>query len=110
MLGTMGDAAIERSAHAAQPLDRSSAESIARTLRAIADPTRLQLLSVIATAPEGEVTIGGLAEALELTQPTLTHHTRILVDDGVLLREQRGRQVWLSIAPDRRADVIDLLR
>lgn len=105
----MADAAAEH-ANAVRPLDRSSAESIARTLRAIADPTRLQVLSVIATASNGEVTVGALADALELSQPTLTHHARILVDDGVLVREQRGRQVWLSLAPDRRDDVIDLLR
>jgi ArsR family transcriptional regulator len=106
----MGEPAIDRPRDHGAPLDRSGAERIARTLRALADPTRLQVLSVIAQSPLGEVTVGALAESLELTQPTVTHHVRILVDDGVLVREQRGRQVWLSLALERRDDVNDLLR
>ena len=68
------------------------------------------MLSVIAGSPGGEATVGDLADALGLRQPTITHHVGIMVDDGVLLREQRGRQVWLSISPDREAAVGDLLR
>jgi len=93
-----------------EPLDRAAAEDRARTLRAVADPTRLQLLSMIAGAPGGEATVGDLAVALGLTQPTVTHHVRIMVEDELLLREPRGRQVWLSIAPDRRTAILDLLR
>jgi len=68
------------------------------------------MLSIIAGSPEGEVTVGELVEALGLRQPTITHHVGILVDDGVLRRDPRGRQVWLSIAPERAASVRDLLR
>jgi ArsR family transcriptional regulator len=92
------------------PLDRSAAETLARTLRAVADPTRLQLLSMIIGAAGGEVTVGDLAASLGMTQPTVTHHLRIMVEDGLLVREQRGRQAWHSIAPDRRAAIVDLLR
>lgn len=68
------------------------------------------MLSVVAGSPGGEVTVGDVADALGLRQPTITHHVGILVEDGVLEREQRGRQVWLAIAPDRLAAVSDLLR
>lgn len=97
-------------AHPGAPLERSVAETLARTLRAVADPTRLQLLSMIVGAADEEVTVGDLAAALGFTQPTVTHHLRILVDDGVLIRNQRGKYVWHAIAPDRRAEIIDLLR
>lgn len=97
-------------AHPGAPLDRGAAEILARTLRAVADPTRLQLLSMIIGAANGEVTVGDLAASLDMTQPTISHHLRIMVDDGLLAREQRGRQVWHSIAPDRRAAIVDLLR
>jgi ArsR family transcriptional regulator len=92
------------------PLERSVAEERARTLRAVADPTRLQLLSMIAGSPAGEATIGDLAAALGLSQPTVTHHVRIMSDDGLLERESRGKYVWLSIAADRRDGILDLLR
>lgn len=93
-----------------RPLERDTAEQLARTLRAVADPTRLQLLSMIAGSAAGESTIGELAEGLGLRQPTITHHVQILLEDGVLTREPRGRQVWVSIHPDRMAAVRDLLR
>lgn len=68
------------------------------------------MLSMIAGSPGGEVTVGEIAVALGLRQPTITHHAAIMIDDGLLVREPRGRQVWLSIAPDRVAAVADLLR
>lgn len=91
-------------------LDRDAAERIARTLRAVADPTRIQLLSMILGSPRGESLVGELAEGLGLTQPTVSHHMRIMFDDGLLTREQRGRQVWYSIVPERLPDVLDVLR
>ncbi len=92
------------------PLERTAAEDLARALKAVADPTRLQLLSMIAGAADEEVTVGDLASALGFSQPTVTHHLRILVDDGVLVREQRGKFVWHAIAPDRKSAILDLLR
>lgn len=92
------------------PLPRAAAEGLARTLRVVADPTRLQLLSVVIDSTDGRATIGQLADALGLRQPTVTHHARILVEDGVLRRERVGKFVWLSIAPDRLPAIADLLR
>ncbi|MEX1078107.1 MAG: metalloregulator ArsR/SmtB family transcription factor [Homoserinimonas sp.] len=110
----MGSPARQRSSAPEGPppqrINREAAERIARTLRAVADPTRLQLLSMIIGSPAGEALVGELADELGLTQPTVSHHMRIMHDDGLLAREQRGRQVWYSVAPDRRSDIIDLLR
>lgn len=91
-------------------LSRQAAESLAKTLRAVADPTRLQLLSMLSGSPSGEVTVGELAGRLGLSQPTVSHHLRIMTDDGLLDREQRGRSVWYSITPERQAAISDLMR
>lgn len=91
-------------------LSRPAAERLARTLRLVADPTRLQLLSMINGSPGGEVTVGELTGHLGLRQPTISHHLRLMLEDGLLTREQRGRHMWYAIAPDRRDDIADLLR
>ena len=106
----MGDSFRSRRLSCRSPLGRSAAEELARTLRAVADPTRLQLLSVILDSDSGRATVRQLTEALQLRQPTVTHHVRILVDDGLLRREPEGKYVWLSLEPSRRAAVEDLLR
>ncbi len=84
-----------------KPLDRSEAESIARVLKAIADPTRLQLLSMIDASPGGEACVNDLTTPLGLTQPTISHHLKILADAGLLAREKRGSWVWYTIIPTR---------
>lgn len=92
------------------PLSRPAAETLAKTLRLVADPTRLQLLSMINGSPGQEVTVGELTQHLGLRQPTISHHLRLMFEDGLLEREQRGRHVWYSIAADRRDAIADLLR
>lgn len=101
---------VPSDASAGAPLGRSAAEDLARTLRAVADPTRLQLLSVILDSDDGRATVTQLTAALGLRQPTVTHHVRILVDDGLLQREPDGKFAWLSVAPDRLPAIEDLLR
>ncbi|MEY2849244.1 MAG: hypothetical protein RI885_1911 [Actinomycetota bacterium] len=99
-----------RSEHARPGLlDRSHAELIARTLRAIADPTRVQILSLIVEAADGRP-VTELADELGLTQPTVSHHLRILSDEGVVERSRRGRHVWYSVVPSRMGDVFDSVR
>lgn len=92
------------------PIDRDEAEQIARNLKAMADPTRIQLLGLIQQAPEGRATVTDLAESLGLTQPTATHHLKVLADEGLLERVQEGRQVWHAIAPERAGDVAESVR
>ena len=91
-------------------LERSAAEQIARNLRAMADPTRVQILSLIVESAGGRRPVTELADELGLTQPTVSHHLRIMTDEGVLERTQEGRQVWYSVVPARVSDVFDSVR
>ena len=86
------------------------AEELARTLRAVADPTRLQILSIILGSVDERATVGQLADVLGLRQPTVTHPVRILLDDEFLTRQQDGKLGWLSVSPSRRSAVEDFLR
>ncbi|SEG91732.1 ArsR family transcriptional regulator [Nonomuraea solani] len=90
----------------AEPLSRPAAERLASALKAVADPTRLQVLSMISGSPAGEACVLDLTAPLGLTQPTVSHHLKILVDAGLLTREKRGKWAWYSIVPER----LDALR
>ena len=95
---------------ASVPLGRAEAEQIARNLRAMADPTRIQILSLIVDSPAGRRPVTELAAELGLTQPTVSHHLRLMTDEGLLERVQEGRQVWYSVVPSRMSDVFDSVR
>lgn len=90
--------------------ERATATSLARNLKAVADPTRVQILALVLESAEGRRPVTELAKALGLTQPTVSHHLKILADEGVVVRTQEGRQAWYSIVPDRLADVHELLQ
>lgn len=90
------------------PLSRERAESLARHLKGTADATRLQILSVLLAAPEGEACVCDLTPLLELAQPTVSYHMKILVDAGLVSRRKRGTWVWYAVRPERRA-VLDAL-
>lgn len=77
-----------------QPLSADAAADLARTLKSIADPARLRLLSLIAAHDSGAACVCDLTEPLGLTQPTVSHHLKVLVDAGLLTRDKRG--VWAS--------------
>lgn len=79
-----------------EALERGAAEQLAALLKALADPTRLQLLSIIATAPSGEICSCDLPELVDRSQSTVSHHLSILVEEGLLHREQRGKWAWFS--------------
>jgi ArsR family transcriptional regulator len=85
------------------PLGEQEAVELAEVLAALADPVRLRLLSLVAA--EGEVCSCALEEPLGKSQPTVSHHTRVLVEAGLLTGEKRGRWMWWSIAPARLAAV-----
>ncbi|HEY5011940.1 MAG TPA: metalloregulator ArsR/SmtB family transcription factor [Acidimicrobiia bacterium] len=87
----------------ATPLGEADAAELAEVLTALADPVRLRLLSLVAA--EGEVCSCALEEPLGKSQPTISHHTRVLAEAGLLTGDKRGRWVWWSIAPDRLAAV-----
>ncbi len=87
----------------AAPLDKAEAAELARVLAALADPVRLRLVSLVAT--RGEVCSCELEEPLGKSQSTVSHHTRILAEAGLLVGERRGRWMWWSIVPDRLASL-----
>ncbi|MBD8079535.1 ArsR/SmtB family transcription factor [Cellulosimicrobium arenosum] len=79
--------------------DPESARELARVFKALGDPTRIQLLSVVAAHDGGEACVCDLTEPVSLSQPTVSHHLKILVDAGLLTREQRGRWAYYSLVP-----------
>ena len=77
----------------ARPLSPQQAEQIAPLLKALADPVRLRLMSLVASHAGGEACVCDLNDAFDLTQPTISHHLKVLHDSGLLDREKRG--VWV---------------
>ena len=75
------------------------AEELSKQFKAIADPHRLRLVSLISASPENEACVCDLIEPLDLGQPTVSHHLKILVDAGILHREKRGVWAYFSIMP-----------
>jgi ArsR family transcriptional regulator len=92
------------------PLDRPTADRLARLLKSVADPARLQLLALIKSSPTGESCVCDLTVPLALSQPTVSHHLRILTDAGLLRRESRGTWAWYSVNEDRLRELSELLR
>ncbi len=86
-----------------------AASSVAATLKALSDPLRLRMLSAIACDPRGESCVCDLAELAEVSQPTVSHHLKVLKDVDVLTSERRGTWVWYRITPNRRSAVTALL-
>jgi ArsR family transcriptional regulator, arsenate/arsenite/antimonite-responsive transcriptional repressor len=76
------------------------AETLAASLKAIADPIRLRLISLVAAHEDGEACVCELTEPVALSQPTVSHHLKILVDAGVLTREQRGKWAHYRLVPN----------
>ena len=79
------------------PLSAAAADDLAGTLKAIADPARLRILSVLSAC--GEVCVCDLTDPLGLSQPTVSHHMRVLHDAGMVDRERRGKWVYYRAAP-----------
>src|SRR6478752_2066581 len=80
-----------------EPLSADDAEPLAHAFAALADPVRLRLFNLVAQA--GEVCSCDLQEPLGKSQPTVSHHTRVLADAGLITGEKRGRWVWWSVVP-----------
>jgi ArsR family transcriptional regulator len=77
----------------AGPLSAGQAEQVAPLLKALADPVRLRLMSLVASHPGGEACVCDLNDAFDLSQPTISHHMKVLHDVGLVEREKRG--VWV---------------
>jgi ArsR family transcriptional regulator len=85
----------------AAPLGEDEATEMARLLGALADPVRLRLLSLVAAG--GEVCSCDLEAPLARSQPTVSHHTKVLADAGLIIGQRRGRWMWWKVAPSRLA-------
>jgi len=94
----------------AAPLPAEEAGELARTLKALADPARLRLLSLIAATDEAEACVCDLTEPVGLSQPTVSHHLKTLVDAGLLTRERRGSWAFYALVPGALDAVADALR
>lgn len=94
----------------AEPMDRSTAEDLARLFKAVADPARLQVLALIRSADNDECCVCDLTGPLGLSQPTVSHHLKKLQDAGLVRREQRGTWAWFSVVPDRLEELAAVLR
>ncbi len=81
-----------------EPLSTDDADTMASRLKALADPTRLRLFSLVASTPERCAC--DLTEPLGVSQPTVSHHLKVLTDAGLLVREQRGKWAYFSVADD----------
>lgn len=81
------------------PIDRTAAESMTVLLKAVADPARLQLLSMLRQAPNLEACVCDLTAPLGLSQPTVSHHLKVLTDAGFVTRERRGSWAWFTLVP-----------
>jgi ArsR family transcriptional regulator len=92
-----------------EPLDADNADKLARSLKAIADPARLRLISMVAAHVGGEACACDLTEPLGLSQPTVSHHLRVLVDAGILHREKRATWAYYSIIPGSLDSLASLL-
>jgi ArsR family transcriptional regulator, arsenate/arsenite/antimonite-responsive transcriptional repressor len=93
----------------AGPLDEQQATELGVAFKALADPVRLQLLSLIAAAPEGSACSCHLEEPVGKSQPTVSHHLTVLAEAGLITKEKVGRWVYCSVVPERLAVLRDAL-
>lgn len=91
-------------------MDPTEATSLALKFKALGDPTRLRLLSLVAAHADGEACVCDLNEPLDLSQPTVSHHLKILVDAGLLTRTKRGTWSYYKLVPGSLDDLAYTLR
>lgn len=82
-----------------QPLDETAATGLAQIFRALGDPVRLRLVSMIGAHQGGEVCVCDLTSAFSLTQPTISHHLKVLREAGLIDSERRGTWVYYRLVP-----------
>jgi ArsR family transcriptional regulator len=92
-----------------EPMSADAASRISPLLKALADPVRLRLLSLVASHQDGEACVCDLHEAFDLSQPTISHHLKVLHEVGLLDREKRGVWVYYRVNPRALSDLSTLL-
>ena len=89
----------------AEPLTMEQAEQVAPLLKALADPVRLRLMSLVASRPDGEACVCDLNDAFDLSQPTISHHLKVLHEAGLVDRDKRGVWVYYRVRPQALASL-----
>jgi ArsR family transcriptional regulator len=82
-----------------EPLSIEAARAVAAQLKALADPVRLRLFSMVASRAGGEACVCDISEGLDVTQPTISHHLKVLKDAGLLTSQRRASWVYYSVVP-----------
>jgi len=93
----------------AEPLTMEQAEQVAPLLKALADPVRLRLMSLVASRPDGEACVCDLNDAFDLSQPTISHHLKVLHEAGLVDRDKRGVWVYYRVRPQALASLGTLI-
>ncbi|MEU7893667.1 metalloregulator ArsR/SmtB family transcription factor [Nonomuraea sp. NPDC049152] len=94
---------------ARKPLDAEQAAGVARVFKALGDPVRLRILSIVASRQGGEVCVCDITGAFELSQPTISHHLKVLKDVGLLTSERRASWVYYRLVPETLGELSALL-
>ncbi len=92
-----------------EPLSESQASRVSPLLKALADPVRLRLLSIVASHADGEACVCELARPFDLSQPTISHHLKVLHEVGLLDRHKRGVWVYYKVRGDALSDLAALI-
>jgi ArsR family transcriptional regulator, arsenate/arsenite/antimonite-responsive transcriptional repressor len=99
IIAMTGPDACAQSALVSEPIDDASAAGLAQVFKALGDPVRLRLVSLIGARESGEVCVCDLTSAFELTQPTISHHLKVLREAGLIDSERRGTWVYYRLVP-----------
>ena len=92
-----------------EPLSAGQADRLAPLLKALADPVRLRLVSIVAASEGGEACVCDLNDAFDLSQPTISHHLKVLHDAGLLDRSKRGVWVYYAVRREVLSDIATLI-
>lgn len=94
---------------AQEPLGAENAETLANRMKALADPSRLRVLSLLAAQPSGELCVCDFTGPLGLSQGTVSHHVKVLLNAGLLMREKRDTHVYYRTAPGALSSLATLI-
>lgn len=92
-----------------EPLSAHAAVELAAQLKALSDPVRLRLLSVVASRTGGEACVCDISDGIEVSQPTVSHHLKVLRNAGLLESERRGSWVYYRVVPQALQHLSDIL-
>jgi ArsR family transcriptional regulator, arsenate/arsenite/antimonite-responsive transcriptional repressor len=99
IIAVTGPAACAQPALVSEPIDEAAAAGLAQVFKALGDPVRLRLMSLIGARDGGEVCVCDLTSAFDLSQPTISHHLKVLREAGLIDSERRGTWVYYRLVP-----------